>query len=114
MDFLISLEPFRFSERTDDNANGLLRKFACNGDHLAQVLLARQSGEVTQANEQQSAIECQGKLHGLAVEIHDGKVRKIDAFAQGRRPPRAAGIGGKNVVQKLSIMVSLTGLPRRS
>jgi hypothetical protein len=49
---LIRCQPRRFGKGDDDYGHSALIKFTLEGFHLAEMILARQSGEVPEKNEQ--------------------------------------------------------------
>ena len=79
MMFLVETKLRRFGEGNDDNRDAAAVEFTFQGLHLAEVLLARESGQVPEKNEQSVVLEviAQGDLFATEImktEIMDGEI----------------------------------------
>ena len=67
--FLVRREHLRLGKRNHEHGHTAPVEFGFSFRHLAEVRLARQSGEVAEKNQQRAIADAIGELDRLAAEI---------------------------------------------
>jgi hypothetical protein len=78
--FLIGCKHLRLGERNHQHRDTAPVEFGFSFRHLAEVRLARQSGQVAEKNQQRVIADAIGEFHRLAAEIEHGKSIERDSF----------------------------------
>jgi hypothetical protein len=66
---LIRYQPLRFGKGDDDDGHSPLIEFTFDRFHLAEMMLARQSGEVPEKNEQRIFLKIILKVYRTAAQV---------------------------------------------
>ena len=82
MVLLILRKPFEFGEGDHDDRNPAGIELIFNRFHLAEVGLARQSGEVPEKDQQKVIMKALVELYRVAFQIEQGQAIEGDRFHQ--------------------------------
>ena len=82
--FLIGCEGARLGKGNHEDRDTAPVEFRFSFHHLAEVRLARQSGEVAEENQQRAIGNAFGEFHRLAAEVEHRQSIERDSFHRGR------------------------------
>jgi hypothetical protein len=78
MIFLVANELRRLCERDHNDGKTTALKFGLHGHHLAEVILARQSGQVPEKNQQSVAVKMVSQNSGSAAQVTETQALEVD------------------------------------